>query len=91
MINNIVAKVFHFNIYAYYLSTNRGRFGCVYCADSVRIASCTLQFAALMLWLTTLTGSTCFFYFEIDNLPKHTFFSSIATKIVIRYFIPVSA
>ena len=26
-------------IYAYYLSTNRGRFGCVYCADSVRIAS----------------------------------------------------
>ena len=37
--NNIVAKVFHFNIYAYYLSTNRGRFGCVYCADGVRIAS----------------------------------------------------
>ena len=44
---------------------------CTYC-----IIVSTLQFATLMLWLTTLTGLTCFFcfYFEIDNLPSRTFF-----------------
>ena len=52
----------------------------------------TLQFAALMLWLTTLTGLTClFFYFEINNLPSLTFFSSFPKKIRICYFFLVSA
>ena len=35
----------------------------------------TLQVAALMLWLTTLTNLTCFFfYFEIDNLSSRILF-----------------
>ena len=40
VINNIVTEVFNFNIFAYYLSTNAiSFFGCVHCANSVRIAS----------------------------------------------------
>ena len=39
VINNIVTKVFNFNIYAYYLSTNRGILVVYIAANSVRIAS----------------------------------------------------
>ena len=48
----------------------------------------TLQFAALMLWLTTLTASTCFFYFKIDNLPKHTFFLPSPQKLLFAILSP---
>ena len=42
---------------------------CTYC-----IISSTLQFAALMLQLTTLIDLTCcFFYFEADELPRRKF------------------
>ena len=37
VINNIVTEVFNFNIYAYYLSTNRGTL-VVYIAQTVYIA-----------------------------------------------------
>ena len=49
VINNIVTKVFNFNIFAYYLLTNCGTWA-VYIVKTVyvRIVS-TLQFAALML------------------------------------------
>ena len=65
VINNIVTEVFNFNIRAYYLSTNRGsllwlctlRKQCTYC-----IIVSTLEFAALMLQLTTLVNLTCFFF-----------------------------
>ena len=42
VINNIVTEVFNLNIYAYYLSTNRGTlvvYSCIHCANTVRIAS----------------------------------------------------
>ena len=38
VINNIVTEVFNFNISAYYVDKSR-YFGCVHCANSVRIAS----------------------------------------------------
>ena len=57
----------------------------MYCVNSVLCMYCiivsTLQFAVLMLWLTALTGLTCIFHFEIDNLPSCHYFSSIITKI----------
>ena len=62
--NNIVTEVFNFNIYAYYLSTNRSTL-VVHCANSVRIASLLVNFnliAALMLQLTTLIDMTCCFF-----------------------------
>ena len=70
MTNNIVTEVFNFNIYGYYLSTNRGSFvvyihlrqWCMYC-----IIVSTLQFAALMF-------DIFFVYFVIDNLPSRNFF-----------------
>ena len=64
-INNIVTEVFNFNIYACYLSTNRGsllwlctlRKQCTYCIIEVH---CNV-IAAVMLQLRTLIDLTCFF------------------------------
>ena len=89
VINNIVTEVFNFNIYGYYLSTNCGTWLFIlrkqyttYC-----IIVSTLQFAALMLQLTTLTGLTCLFvflfFFEIENLPSPKFcFLTSSRKLV---------
>ena len=74
VINNIVTEVFNFNIYAYYLSTNRGTL-VVYIAQTVYVLHhCKYNaFAALMLYLTSLTSLSCFVFFEIDNLPSRKF------------------
>ena len=53
MINNIVTAIFNFNIYAYYLSTNRGTL-VVYIAQTAYVLHHSkwlnaLHFAALML------------------------------------------
>ena len=62
-------------------------FGCVHCANSVRIAllqvHCNL-IAALMLQLTTLIDLTCcfFFCFEADNFPSRKFCFLTSRKLV---------
>ena len=69
MINNIVTEVFDFNIYAYYLSTNRGTV-VVYIAQTVSVLHLvsTMQFPAVMLQSDRLDWF--YFYFDIDNLPS---------------------
>ena len=93
VINNIVAEVFHFSIYAY-LSTNRGTL-VVLVAYAVThcILVSTLQFAALIVWLMILTGLTCFIFFisRLTICQVVLFLSSIPKKIRICYFITVSA
>ena len=59
--NNIVTEVFNFNIYAYYLLTNRGTL-VVYIAQTVYVLHHCNLIAALMLHLTTFIGLTCFFF-----------------------------
>ena len=72
MINNVVTEVFYLisrriicrQIVVFWLCILRKQ--CTYC-----IIVSTLQFAALMLLLTTLTALT--FFFEIGNLPSLKF------------------
>ena len=90
-VNNIIAEVFCFNIYAYYLSTNRCTL-VVFIVQTLHhskyIATCSIDVMVDDFDRFDLL----FFYFEIGNLPSLTqFFSSISTKIRICYFIPVSA
>ena len=65
--NNIVTEVFNFNIYAYYLSTNRSTLvvyiaqQCTYCIIASKLQfNCSVN---VMLQLTTLIDLTCFFCF----------------------------
>ena len=77
VINNIVAEVFHFNIYAYYLSTNRGTL-VVFTAQTVYelhhskyIAICSID---VMVDNFDRFDLFFLFYFEIDNFPSRIFF-----------------
>ena len=71
MINDIVTDVFNFNIYAYYLSTNRGTL-VVYIAQTVYVLhQCKyLQFAALMLYV-------------VDNFDRFDLFFFVFLKLTI--------
>ena len=61
-INSIVTEVFNFNIYAYYLPTNRGTL-VVYITQTVYILHYCKYIAiySIDVIVTTLTGLTCFF------------------------------
>ena len=77
MINNIVSEVFNFNIYAYYLSTNRATL-VVHIAQTVYycIIVSTLQFnSSIGVTVDDLDrfDTLLFFYFEADNLPSRKF------------------
>ena len=77
VINSIVAEVFNVNIYAYYLSTNRGTL-IVYIVQTVYaycIIVITLQFnCSIDVTLDDLDRfDLLFFYFEADNLPSRKF------------------
>ena len=72
MINNIVTEVFNFNIYAYYLSTNRGAL-VVYIALTVYVLHHYKYIAVLMLQLTTLKDLTCFFILRLTISPVVNF------------------
>ena len=92
VINNIVTEVFNFNIYAYYLLTNRGTF-IVYIAQTVYIlhhckyiAICSIDvivddFDRFDLFFLRLT---------ICQILNFAFFC-IVIKTHFCYFIPVSA
>ena len=75
MINNIVGEVFLFNIYAYYLPTNRSTLvvfiaQTVYALhDSKYIAICSID---VMVDNFNRFELFCFFYFEVDNFPSRT-------------------
>ena len=87
VINNIVAEVFNFNIYAYYLSTNRGTL-VVYIAQTVYaycIIVSTLQFnCSIDITVDDLDRfDLLFFYFEGDSLPSRKFcFLTSSRKLV---------
>ena len=77
MINNIVAELFHFNIYAYYLSPNCGTL-VVFIAQTVYtlhhsnyIVSCSIN---VMVDDFDKFDLFFFFYFEIDNLSRRILF-----------------
>ena len=90
VINNIVKEVSNFNIYAYYLSTNRGTL-LMYIAQTAYVLHLAIQ-CNLLYWCYKVDRFILFyFYFEIDNLPSRIFFSSFVKKIRICYFIPILA
>ena len=72
-INNIVTKEFNSNIYAYYLSTNRGTFD-VYIAQTVHVLH-HCKYIAICSIDVIVDNFDRFdlFFFEIDNLPNPKF------------------
>ena len=68
VINNIVTEVFNFNIYAYYFDDKSRYFGCVHCANSVRIAS--LQFNCFALIALITLQFNCSIDATVDDLDK---------------------
>ena len=93
VISNTVMEVFNFNIYACYLSTNRGTL-VVHFAQTV----CVLHYCkyiaicSINVIVDDFDRFDMFVSFEIDNFPCPKFlFSYIVTKTRIGYFISVSA
>ena len=94
VIKNIVTEVFNFNIYAYYLSTNRGIL-VVYIAQTVYLMHhckfSTLQFnCSIDVTVDDLDRfDLLFFYFEADNLPSRKFcFLTSSRKLVLATSFP---
>ena len=95
VINNIVAEVFHFNIYAYYLSTNRGTL-VVFIAHTVNalhhsnyIAICSTD-----IMVDDFNRFDMFFSCRDRQFTKSYFFFLPSPKKCLFanwYFIPVSA
>ena len=93
VINNIVTEVFNFDIYAYYLSTNRGTL-VVYIAQTVYvlhhckyIAICSIDVIVDDFDRFDLFFLFCFF--EIDNLPSPKFcFLTSTRKLVFAIILP---
>ena len=89
VINNFVTEVFNFNIYTYYLSTNRGT-SVVYIAQTVYwyvlhhckyIAICSID-----VIVDDFGRFDFFFFFEIDNLPRPKFCFCTSSRKVISLF-----
>ena len=89
VINSIVAEVFNFNIYAYYLSTNRGTL-VVYIAQTVYVL-CYCKCIAICSIDVIVDDFDMFnlFFFAIDNLPspKYCFLTS-SRKLVFAISFP---
>ena len=85
VMNNIVTEVFNFNIYAYYLSTNRGTL-VVDIAQTVYILHhCKyIAICSIDVIVDDLDRFELFlFFFEIDNLPSPKFcFPTLSRKLV---------
>ena len=72
MINNIVTEVFNFNIYAYYLLTNRGTL--VVLTVYVLHHTNYIEICNVDVVVDDVDRFDFFFYFEIYNLTSYNFF-----------------
>ena len=80
--NNIVTEVFHFNIFAYYLSKNRLTL-VVYIAQAVYILHYCKYIAICSIGVIVDDFDRFDFFFEIDNLPSPKFcFLTSSRKLV---------
>ena len=89
VIHNIVTEVFSFNIYAYYLSTNRSTV-VVYIAQTVYVLHHFKQIAFCSIDVI-VNDSDRFdlFFFEIDNLPSPKFcFFTLSRKLIFAISFP---
>ena len=90
VINNIGTEVFNFNIYAYYLSTNRGTL-VVYIAQTVYVMHRWKYIAICSIHdiVGDFDRFHFFFFFEIDNLPSPKFcFFTWSRKLVFAISFP---
>ena len=85
VINNIITEVFIFNIYVYYLSTNRGTL-VVYIAQTVYVSHHCKYIAICSIDAIVDNFNRFdlfFFFFEIDSLPRPKFcFLTSSRKLV---------
>ena len=91
VINKIVTKVFNFNIYTYYLTTNRGLV--VYIAQTVYVLHhCNYTaICSIGVIVDNFDRFDLFFclFFEIDNLPSHKFcFLTLSRKLILAILFP---
>ena len=90
VINNIVTKVFNYNIYAYYLSTNRGTL-VVYIAQTVYVLHhCKyIEICTIDVIVDDFDWFYLFFclFFEIDNLPCPKFCFLISSRKLLFIYI----